>query len=184
MEAFVPTKVCWTKGVGTDKQHKTARDRASRDAQIGKANLVQVSSILPPGIVEITMEEFKKNVVPGQIIFAIHGVCESNEPGQKVTMGMGRCRPWDKTKSGFVSERFEAPGVQEDVMEKRTCTMAMQIFADENNVQGFKAEDVWVPGKTTYEIGGFKVEVDAIIASGVCNFDGDWSAAMVLALFL
>jgi arginine decarboxylase len=184
MEAFVPTKVCWTKGVGTHKEDKNARDAASRDAGIGKMNLVQVSSILPPGIEEITLEEFKSLVKPGQIIFSIHGICEGNEPGQKVTMGMGRCIPHDKSKTGFVSERFEEPGIQEDVVKQRVETMAMQIFADENKIDGFKAEDVWEDGKRTYEIGGHKVEVDSLVASGVCNTDGDYTCAIVLALFL
>jgi arginine decarboxylase len=184
MNALVPSKVCWVKGLGSNKQHKTARDESSRAAGIGKLNLVQVSSILPPGLEEISLDEFKKQVVPGQIVFAIHGVCESNEPGQRVTMGIGRCRPWDKTKVGFVSERFEQPGIEVSAMEARVCTMALDIFAKENNVVGFNAMDVWRSGQTTYDVGGFKVEVDSIIETGVVNLEGDWMCAMVLALLL
>lgn len=184
MEAFVPTKVCWVKGVGTHKEDKNARDAASRAAGIGKMNLVSVTSILPPDIKEITVEEFKGLVKPGQIVYAIHGVCESNVPGQKVIMGMGRCRPWEKTKAGYVSEIYEHPGIQEDVIKQRVETMALQIFADENFVGGFAAENMWKPGQTTYKVGGHTVEVDSIIASGVCNMDGDYTCAMVIALFL
>jgi arginine decarboxylase len=181
---MVPQKVFWTKGVGTHKENKNARDAASREAGVGKLNLVTVSSILPPGIQEIGLDEFIKLVQPGEIVFSIHGVCESNVPGQKVCAGMGRARPWDKSHTGYVTELFEEPGVQEEDIQKRVETMALQLFADENGVEGFTAEDVWKKGKTTYEVGGIKVEIDSIIASGVCNHDGDYTCAMVMAVFV
>ena len=45
---YVPTKVFFTKGVGTHKEKLQSFEKALRDAQIEKYNLVRVSSIFPP----------------------------------------------------------------------------------------------------------------------------------------
>lgn len=187
---MLPTKIFWTHGVGTHKEDKNARDRASRMAGIGKLNLVTVSSILPPGIQEISQDELDKLVSPGEIVHAIHGICQSNVAGQKVVMGMGRARPWDKTKTGYVTEIYEHPGITDHVMKQRVETMALQIFADElkdsgyDVPDGYAAEDYWKDGQTTYEVAGEKVEVDSIIAVGEVNIDGDYTCALVAAVLL
>ena len=49
MNVFVPRKIFFTKGVGTHKEELHSFELALRDAGIEKCNLVQVSSILPPG---------------------------------------------------------------------------------------------------------------------------------------
>ena len=49
MSAFVPKKIFFTKGVGNHKEELHSFELALRDAGIEKCNLVQVSSILPPG---------------------------------------------------------------------------------------------------------------------------------------
>jgi arginine decarboxylase len=181
---LVPTKVCFTKGVGTRKEDKNARDEASRAAGIGKINLVTVSSILPPGIQEISLEEFKESVTPGEIVFSIHGICEANEPGTRVTAAIGLAQPWDKTKTGFVTEKFEFPGILPGIATERCEKMAIQIFADENGIYDIDVDAVWENGKTTYEIGGHKVEITSFVASSVCNTAGDYTCAAVFALFL
>jgi arginine decarboxylase len=45
----IPRKLFFTKGVGTHKEQLHSFELALRDAGIEKCNLVQVSSIMPPG---------------------------------------------------------------------------------------------------------------------------------------
>ena len=49
MEILVPCRFFLTKGVGVHKEELHSFELALRDAGIEKCNLVQVSSILPPG---------------------------------------------------------------------------------------------------------------------------------------
>lgn len=145
---------------------------------------MNVSSILTPGIRVIDEEEFNSLVHDGEIVFTIHGITESNVPGQKVSVGLATVHPRDKTKTGFVAEIYGHPGIQDDVMRHRVSTMVLQIFADENQVEGFAADDVYESATTVYEIGGQTVDLKCFVASGVCNLDGDYTCAMVCAILL
>lgn len=181
---MIPTKAYFCKGIGTHKEDKNALDAASREASIGRLNLVKVSSILPPGLQWIDRPTFDGMVSPGEILHAIESVTISNVPGQVVTSCIARVRPWDKTKTGYVTEIEYVPGILPDAMRERVETMALQLFADEIGLSDFTAADVWVLGKSTYEIGGHKVELDSMTASGVCNMDGDYTAAIVMVVLL
>ena len=46
---MIPTKVFFTKGVGKHKERLHSFEQALRDAGIEKLNIVEVSSIFPPG---------------------------------------------------------------------------------------------------------------------------------------
>jgi pyruvoyl-dependent arginine decarboxylase len=184
-----PTKVFFTSGFGTHKENKNARDRASTEAGIGDINLLETSSILRPGIQVISRAEFEEliksgQVDPGECLCAVNGVCESNVPGQKVCSGMAWVRPWDKSKTGYISELFEHPGIQEDIMKQRVETMALQLYADRRGFKGFSAENVWENGKKYYEINGEKVTLESMVVSEVCNIDGDYSVALVAAILI
>lgn len=181
---MIPTKLFITKGVGVHKEDKNARDAASREANIGNLNLLTVSSILPPGIRRIDVDEFKSTVRQGEIVHAINGVCQANEPGQRVTAAMAFVFPWDKTKTGYVTEIFEKVGIEPDVIVERVETMALQIFADENGVADFDASEVWERGRKTYDVGGNKVNVENVVATGVCNMQGEYTCALVAAALL
>jgi len=60
----------FTKGVGTHKEQLHSFELALRDAGIEKCNLVQVSSIMPPGCRIISRSEGLKKLQPGAITFA------------------------------------------------------------------------------------------------------------------
>ncbi|MFH1622196.1 MAG: pyruvoyl-dependent arginine decarboxylase, partial [Candidatus Omnitrophota bacterium] len=64
---MVPTKVFFTKGVGTHKEELRSYELALKDAGIEKCNLVNVSSIFPPGCKIISKSEGIKELalVPG-----------------------------------------------------------------------------------------------------------------------
>jgi arginine decarboxylase len=49
LDVYVPKRIFFTKGVGIHKEELHSFELALRDAGIEKCNLVQVSSILPPG---------------------------------------------------------------------------------------------------------------------------------------
>ncbi len=69
MKLFVPTKIFFTKGVGTHKDELHSFERALRDAGIEKFNLVQVSSIFPPRCKMVSKTQGLKGLVPGGMTF-------------------------------------------------------------------------------------------------------------------
>ncbi|HAJ27910.1 MAG TPA: pyruvoyl-dependent arginine decarboxylase, partial [Syntrophus sp. (in: bacteria)] len=80
MKTLVPKKVFFTKGVGTHKDELHSFERALRDAGIEKCNLVQVSSIFPPGAKMISRAQGLPMLVPGAITFCVMSRACSNEP--------------------------------------------------------------------------------------------------------
>jgi len=68
LKEFVPKKIFFTKGVGSHKEELQSFELALRDAGIEKFNLVQVSSIFPPGCKVISRERGLKELVPGSIV--------------------------------------------------------------------------------------------------------------------
>jgi arginine decarboxylase len=181
---MIPKRAYFCRGVGTHKEDKNALDAASREAGVGRLNLVKVSSILPPGLEWIDRPTFDAIVSPGEIVHAIESVTISNVPGMKVTSGIARVRPRDESLTGYVTEIEMIPGIQEAVMRQRIETMALQLFADENGARDFVAAEAWVPGVSGYTIGGHEVELDSLTAVGICNLDGDYTAALVLVVLL
>lgn len=181
---MIPKRAYFCKGVGTHKEDKNALDAASREAGVGRLNLVKVSSILPPGLEWIDRPTFDGLVSPGEIVHAIESVTICNVPGMKVTSGIARVRPRDESQTGYVTEIEMVPGIQEAEMRQRIETMALQLFADENGVRDFVAAEAWKPDESTYRIGSSSVALDSKIAVGICNLDGDYTAALVLVVLL
>ncbi|PKN04761.1 MAG: pyruvoyl-dependent arginine decarboxylase, partial [Deltaproteobacteria bacterium HGW-Deltaproteobacteria-9] len=65
MNPNVPKKIFLTKGVGTHKEELHSFELALRDAGIEKCNLVQVSSIFPPGCKLISKTQGLKELQTG-----------------------------------------------------------------------------------------------------------------------
>jgi len=69
---------------------------ALRDAGIEKCNLVQVSSILPPGCKVISRTQGVKQLQPGAITYCVMSRCCSNEPRRLLAASVGLAIPADK----------------------------------------------------------------------------------------
>jgi arginine decarboxylase len=65
MFALVPKKIFLTKGVGFSRERLASFEQALQDAGISPLNLVEVSSILPPGCKVISKKEGIKFFSPG-----------------------------------------------------------------------------------------------------------------------
>ena len=104
MLAFVPKKIFFTKGVGTHKDELHSFERALRNAGIEKCNLVQVSSIFPPGCKMIPKSQGLKSLVPGAITYCVMSRCCSNEPKRLLAASVGCAIPADKSSYGYISE--------------------------------------------------------------------------------
>ena len=77
---MVPQRVFFTKGVGKHKEELHSFELALRSARIEKYNLVQVSSIFPPGCKRVAQAIGAKKLSPGQIVFCVMSRLSSNEP--------------------------------------------------------------------------------------------------------
>ncbi|MEQ8161609.1 MAG: arginine decarboxylase, pyruvoyl-dependent, partial [Smithellaceae bacterium] len=85
MSRYIPRELFFTKGVGTHKEQLHSFELALRDAGIEKCNLVQVSSIMPPGCHILSRAEGLKKLQPGAITFCVMSRCCSDEPRRLIS---------------------------------------------------------------------------------------------------
>jgi len=79
---FLPTRAFLTKGVGRHKEKLTSFELALREAHIAQYNLVRVSSIFPPNCQLVSWEQGVKQLMPGQVVFAVVAEASTNEPSR------------------------------------------------------------------------------------------------------
>jgi arginine decarboxylase len=97
--SLVPKKVFFTSGVGVADDPLLSFEYALRNAKIEKFNLVSVSSIAPPNIKIIDIDEGLKYLKAGQVVFCVLSRFTSNEKGREIFSSVGVALPKDKKLS-------------------------------------------------------------------------------------
>ncbi len=146
--SWVPTRVFFTKGVGSHKDELRSFEAALRDAGIEKYNLVHVSSILPPRCKIIPKAEGLKELKPGQIVFVVISRCSSNEPRRLIAASIGCAIPADPDAYGYLSEHH-AYGQNEKQAGDYAEDLAASMLAStlgltvDDNLSWDEKEQVW-----------------------------------------
>ena len=90
---YVPRYIFFTKGVGRDKAQLASFENALREASIAHLNLVQVSSIFPPGCQILDKEKGLAKLEAGEITHCVMAKEESREPGRRLVASIGLALP-------------------------------------------------------------------------------------------
>jgi arginine decarboxylase len=96
----LPTKFFLTSGVGEASTELNAFDAALLDAKIGNTNLIKLSSILPPGCIEIEPYELPK----GSMVPLAYGELTHSEPGIQISASVAVGIPMDTSAAGLIME--------------------------------------------------------------------------------
>ncbi len=101
---YVPRYIFFTKGVGIDKAQLASFENALRVAGIAHLNLVQVSSIFPPGCKIIEKDQGLSKLEPGEITHCVMAKEQSREPGRRIVASIGLAIPEGHERYGYLSE--------------------------------------------------------------------------------
>lgn len=101
---YVPRYIFFTKGVGTDKAQLASFENALRVAGIAHLNLVQVSSIFPPGCKILDKEQGLPKLEAGEITHCVMAKEQSREPGRRIVASIGLAIPEGNERYGYLSE--------------------------------------------------------------------------------
>jgi arginine decarboxylase len=93
---MIPRFFFLTKGVGKHKDYLQSFELALRSAGIHRCNIVNVSSIIPPGCKRISREKGLKMLKPGEITFVVLAKNSINEPHRLIAASIGVAIPSDK----------------------------------------------------------------------------------------
>jgi arginine decarboxylase len=177
LDPSVPKKLFLTKGVGTHKEELHSFELALRDAGIEKCNLVQVSSIFPPGCKVISKTQGLKELHTGAITFCVMSRCCSNEPRRLLASSVGLAIPADKKTYGYISEHH-AFGKTEKEAGDYAEDLAAAMLASTLGID-FKIDESWDEKKEIFKISGKIVSTRNVTQSTIAK--NSWYTTVVAA---
>lgn len=179
---YVPTRIFFTKGVGRHKDYLSSFELALRSAGIEICNLVTVSSIFPPGCKRISKEEGLKELLPGQITFAVMARNSTNEPNRLIASSVGVAIPADNSQYGYLSE-FHPFGVKEKIAGDYAEDLAAQMLATTLGLE-FDPEVDWNEREQVFKLSGKIVKTFNVTQTAEGDKNGLWTTVISAAILL
>ena len=180
---YVPKSMFFTRGKGTHKDQLTSFELALRDAQIADLNLVSVSSIKPAGCKIVTIQEGRKRLVSGQIVFTIMARSATNEPNRLIAASVGLARPVDDlSHHGYLSEHHSSGETAQkagDYAEDMAMEMLATILGlpDDPSLTWDQREEQWKLSGKIYRTQNFTQSAEG-------NKDGLWTTVLSAAILI
>ncbi len=178
---LVPTKIFFTKGVGSHRDELRSFELALKDAGIERLNLVHVSSIFPPQCKIISKEEGIKLIAPGSIAFCVMARQASNEMRRLIAASIGCALPADKNTYGYLSEHH-AYGQTDEFAGEFAEDMAASMLASTLGVE-FDENANWDEKEQVFKISGEIVRTFNVTQSAVISAKG-WTTVVASGVFL
>ncbi len=181
MSVYVPKKMFFTKGVGIHKEELHSFELALRDAGIEKCNLVQVSSIMPPGCQVISRARGLKELHAGAITYCVLSRCCSNEPRRLLAASVGCAVPADKRTYGYISEHHSFGQTQRQAGDYAE-DLAAAMLASTLGID-FDIDESWDEKKEIFKISGKIVSTRNITQSSIVQSHG-YTTVIAVAVFV
>jgi arginine decarboxylase len=179
--SLVPTRVFFTKGVGSHRDELRSFELALKDAGIEKLNLVHVSSIFPPKCKIIPKDEGVKLIAPGSIAFCVMARLASNEMRRLIASSIGCAIPADKSTYGYLSEHH-AYGQTDEYAGEFAEDMAASMLASTLGLE-FDESANWDEKEQVFKISGEIIRTFNVTQSAVISAKG-WTTVLASAVFL
>lgn len=178
---FMPSRAFLTKGVGRHREKLTSFELALREAHVAQYNLVRVSSIFPPHCQLVSREEGVKNLMPGQVVFAVVAEAQTNEPSRLAAASIGLAIPADQSHHGYISEHH-AFGQRQQSAGDYAEDLAASMLATVLGVP-FDPELAWDQRKEQWLLSGEIVKTLHISQTAEAQDDGRWVTALSALIF-
>ncbi|MEM0111578.1 MAG: arginine decarboxylase, pyruvoyl-dependent, partial [Candidatus Parvarchaeota archaeon] len=160
---MIPKYFFLTKGVGKHKDRLQSFELALRNAGIQHCNLVNVSSIVPPGCKLIPREKGLAMLKPGQITFVVLARNETNEPHRLIAASIGVALPADENQYGYLSE-YHSFGETDEVAGDYAEDLAATMLATTMGIP-FDPETAWDERKQLFKASGLIIKTTNITQS-------------------
>lgn len=177
----IATHFFLTRGVGVHRERLTAFEYALRDADIEQQNIVTISSILPPGCIEIDRAEGVATLRPGEITFCVLARIETSEPGRRIHASIGLARPADPAMYGYISEHHDF-GMTEAESGDYSEDLAASMLASTLGID-FDPNAAWNERKAVYQSSDLIIGSKSITAAAAGDASGRCTCAVAAAVF-
>ena len=171
-----------TKGVGKDKEYLQSFELSLRDAGIQYCNIVNVSSIIPPGCKLLPKERGLKMIKPGEITFTVLARNSTNEPHRLSVASIGVAIPSIKNNYGYLSEHHTF-GQTEEVAGDYAEDLAATMLATTMGIP-FNSETAWDERKQLFKTTGLIIKTTNITQSATGDKNGLWTTVIAAVIFI
>lgn len=154
---------------------------ALRNAGIQQFNLVNVSSIIPPGCKHISKEQGLKMLKAGEITFAVLVKNSTNKPEEPIAASIGVATSSDKDSHGYLSE-YHSFGQTAEIAGECAEELAATMVATNMGIQ-FKSEKSWKEKKKLLGRKGL-TNITNIKQYATGDKDGAWTTVVAAAIFI
>ena len=179
---MIPKYFFLTKGVGKHKEQLQSFELALRDAGIQHCNIVNVSSIVPPGCKIISKEQGLKMIRPGEITFIVFARNSTNEPHRLIASSIGVAIPSGKNNYGYLSEHHSC-GQPDDKAGDYSEDLAASMLATTMGIQ-FDPESAWHEKEQLFKASGMIIRTRNVTQSATGDKDGLWTTTLAAAVFV
>ena len=179
---MIPKYFFLTKGVGKHKEQLQSFELALRSAGIHHCNIVNVSSIVPPGCKLLSRERGLKSLKPGEITFAVLAKNSTNEAHRLLASSIGGAIPSIKNNYGYLSEHHSY-GQTDEVAGDYAEDLAATMLATTMGIQ-FDPETAWDERKQLFKTSGMIIKTTNITQSARGDKNCLWTTTVAAAVFL
>jgi arginine decarboxylase len=179
---MIPKYFFLTKGVGKHKDNLQSFELALRDAGIQQCNIVNVSSIVPPGCKLIPREKGLPMLSAGEITFIVLARNSTNEPHRLIASSIGVAIPSGEETYGYLSEHHSF-GQTDDKAGDYAEDLAATMLATTMGIQ-FDPEIAWDERKQLFKTSGVIIRTTNITQSATGDKNGLWTTAIAAAVFV
>ncbi len=179
---MIPKYFFLTKGVGKHREQLQSFELALRNAGIHYCNLVNVSSIVPPGCKMVSREQGLKMVQPGEITFVVLARNATNEPHRLVASSIGLAIPSGRKHYGYLSEHHSF-GQTDEAAGDYAEDLAATMLATTMGIQ-FNPETAWDERKQIFKTSGLIIKTANITQSAAGDKNGLWTTTIAAAVFV
>lgn len=179
---MIPKYFFLTKGVGKHRDYLQSFELALRSAGIQYCNLVNVSSIVPPGCKLISREKGLKMLKPGEITFVVLAKNSTNEPHRLIAASIGVAIPSGRENYGYMSEHYSF-GQTDEVAGDYAEDLAATMLATTMGIQ-FDPETAWDERKQLFKTSGLIIKTTNITQSATGEKNDLWTTVIAAAVFM
>jgi len=178
---MIPKFFFLTKGAGKHREQLQSFELALRDAGIQHCNLVNVSSIVPPGCKLVSREQGLKMLQPGEITYVVQAKNSTNEPHRLLVSSIGVAIPSGKNHYGYLSEHHSF-GQTDEAAGDYAEDLAATMLATATGIQ-FDPETAWDERKQLFKTSGMIIKTANITQSATGDKNGLWTTTVAAAVF-
>ncbi len=179
---MIPKCFFLTRGVGKHRESLQSFELALRNAGIQHCNIVNVSSIVPPGCKLVSKERGVRMLKAGEVTFVVLAKNSTSEQHRLIAASIGVAIPSRRQQYGYLAEHHSF-GQTDEVAGDYAEDLAATMLATTMGIP-FDPETAWDERKQLFKTTGLIIKTTNITQSATGEKNDVWTTVIAAAVFI